>query len=301
MSPEQAFKTGRPVTAISPTAAANNGEGTVPSFSEFFCDVERDVSLAGAQCGDRNGEAIVLLHGYSDSWRSYRPLMSELPGSKHLVALSMRGHGDSSKPDGPYGTEIMARDVQRVMDQLDIDRAVVVGHSMGSLVAQRLAQDSPERVSRLVLIGAFASLKGNPDVDALWRDAIDRLVDPVDPGFVRDFQTSTLARPVPAGFLDGVVAESLKLPAHVWRNALKAVMQEDRSALLDRVTAETRIIWGDRDAFCSRAEQERLVRSIAKARLITYHGTGHSPHWEEPARAAADIVEAEASIVHRAA
>jgi non-heme chloroperoxidase len=260
------------------------------ALSEFSCPVDDGVVLHGAQSRGGGGEPLVLLHGYSDSWRSYLPLMRELPSSMRLVALSQRGHGDSSKPTTAYGTEVMARDLARVMDHLGIARAVVVGHSMGSLVAQRFAQDHADRVSRLVLIGAFASLKGNPGAEALWRDAISTMTDPVPPAFARDFQSSCLARPVPEEFLSEVVAESLKLPAHVWRNALEAVMNEDRSHLLGRIVAPTTIIWGDRDAFCGKAEQERLARSIPGARLLVYEGTGHAPHWEEPARAAADLV-----------
>ena len=261
-------------------------------LAEFTCQGHGDTLLSAARTGNPDGEAVVLLHGYSDSWRSYLPLMRELPRSLDLIALSLRGHGDSGRPEGPYGTGPMARDVVAAMDRLGIARATVVGHSMGSLVAQRLAQDHPDRVNRLVLIGAFATLAGNPEVDMLWRDAVSGLTDPVDPVFVRSFQQSSLARPVPADFLAGVVEESLKLPARVWRAALDAIRREDRTALLGRIEAETTIVWGDRDGFSRRAEQERLARSIPRARLIVHQGTGHSPHWEDPARTAADIAAA---------
>lgn len=262
------------------------------NLSRFVCKSHDGIALSGARAGDPAGAPVMLIHGYSDSWTSYLPLMRELPRSLNLIALSMRGHGDSAKPDGPYGTGPMARDVTAAMDQLGIARATVVGHSMGSLVAQRLAQEHADRASRLVLIGAFATLKGNFAADVLWRDAVSRLVNPVDPAFARGFQESSIARPVPLDFLDGVIDESLKLPAEIWRAALDAVRLEDRSALLGDIAAETTIIWGDLDGFCRRAEQDRLARSIPNARLLVYEGTGHAPHWEEPARAAADIVAA---------
>lgn len=260
--------------------------------TEFTCKGHDGIVLSGAQIGDPGGEPVVLLHGYSDSWRSYLPLMHALPRTLRPIALSLRGHGDSAKPEGPYGTGPMARDVVAAMDQLGIAHATIVGHSMGSLVAQRLAQEHAARVNRLVLIGAFATLKGNPEADALWRDAVSGLTDPVDPAFVRAFQESSLARPVPADFLAGVIDESLKLPAAIWRAAIDEVRREDRSALLGRIAAPTTIIWGDRDGFSFCTEQDRLARSIQRARLLVYQGTGHAPHWEEPARAARDIVAA---------
>ena len=262
------------------------------TLSTFNCRGHDGIVLSGAAAGDPDGEPMVLLHGYSDSWRSYLPLMRELPPRLRLIALSLRGHGDSAKPAGPYGTGPMARDVAAAMDQLGIARATIVGHSMGSLVAQRFAQEYAPRVSRLVLIGAFVALKGNPGGEAMWRDALSGMADPVDRAFAQAFQESSLARPVPADFLAGTIDESLKLPARVWRAVFDPLRQEDRSALLGRIAAETTLIWGDRDAFCSRAMQDQLARSIPKARLLVYEGTGHAPHWEEPARAAADIAAA---------
>ena len=135
------------------------------------------------------------------------------------------------------------------MDALAIARAVIVGHSMGSLVARRVAVDHAERVAALMLIGGFATVKGNAAAEALWHDAIASMRDPVDPAFVRDFQQSTLARPVPAAFFEEVVAQSLKMPARVWQSTFRALLDEDRSDDLARVAVPTAIVWGDQDAF----------------------------------------------------
>jgi pimeloyl-ACP methyl ester carboxylesterase len=159
-----------------------------------------DLALSYAEQGDPRGPVLVLLHGYSDSWPSYVPLMNELPGSFRTVALTLRGHGDSSKTLAGYGTKAFAGDVISGMEKLGISEAAIVGHSLGSLVAQRIALEAPRRVSSLVLIGAFATLKGNPAAEALWRDEVAGLRDPVDPGFVRAFQQSSLAAPVAADF-----------------------------------------------------------------------------------------------------
>lgn len=256
---------------------------------EFEIQLPGGIRLSGAELGKSVGEPLLLLHGYGDSWKAYLPLMRALPASMRTIAVTLRGHGESAKPAGPYGTEVMARDIVKLMDSLAIRRATIVGHSMGSLVAQRLAQEHAARVDRLVLIGAFSTLKGHVEVEALWRDVVSMMTDPVDPEFVRDFQMSTLARPIPQRFLADVIAESLKVPAHVWRGALDALRREDRSVLLHKIAAETLIIWGDRDTYSRRADLLRLAHNIARARLVVHAGTGHCPHWEDPARAAADI------------
>jgi pimeloyl-ACP methyl ester carboxylesterase len=101
------------------------------------------------------------------------------------------------------------------MDAVGLESAVIVGHSMGSYVAQRFAIDHPARTSGLVLVGAFINCRDNPVVVEFWHSTVSKLSDPVDPDFAREFQVSTLAQPVPQEFLDGVVRESLKLPARV--------------------------------------------------------------------------------------
>ncbi|MGE0224333.1 MAG: alpha/beta fold hydrolase, partial [Acetobacteraceae bacterium] len=128
-----------------------------------------------------------------------------------------------------------------------------------------MATATPRRPS--ALIGAFPTLRGNAAVLDLWRDVVRGMTDPVDAAFVRAFQVSTLARPVPASFLDQAVTESLKVPARIWREALEDMLAHDQSASLGRITAPTLIVWGDQDGFASRQDQDRLAGAIAGARL----------------------------------
>jgi non-heme chloroperoxidase len=113
--------------------------------------------------------------------------------------------------------------------------------------------------------------------------------DPVDPKVVREFQQSTLARPVPSAFFETIVSESLKVPARVWKEALEPYTTVDFSDRLKELSVPTLLIWGDQDGFTLKAEQEALNRAIAGSRLTTYTDTGHCPHWEEPERFAADL------------
>jgi pimeloyl-ACP methyl ester carboxylesterase len=160
---------------------------------------------------------------------------------------------------------------------------------MGSTVAQRFAIDYPERTLGLVLVGSFASLRGNAGVQELWDSAVSKLVDPVDPGFVREFQESTLARPVQKAFFETIVQESLKVPARVWRAAFEGFLDDDFSAELSKIKAPTLIVWGDQDSFCSRSDQTAVSAAIAGSRLLVYPGTGHALHWEEAERFAFEL------------
>lgn len=120
--------------------------------------------------------------------------------------------------------------------------------------------------------------------------AAETLTDPVDPGFVREFQESTLAQPVPQAFFETVVQESLKVPARVWKAAVEGLLKDDFSEELDTIKAPTLIVWGDRDETCPRSDQLALRAAIKDSRLVVYPGAGHGVHWEEPERLAADLV-----------
>lgn len=241
------------------------------------------VTLEVIQSGDPAGQPLVLVHGISDSAKSMRPMMAHLPASIRAIAITVRGHGDSTKPAGPYDTKTMARDVAAVMDALGVRRASLLGHSMGSMIAQRFAVDFAERLDCLFLEGAFPGLNGNPAVQGFYDAEIAPLQEPVDPAWVRGFQESTLARPVPPEFLGLVVEEALKLPPRVWRAILSGQMAEDFQADLPKIKAPTLLLWGDQDGFVRLADQQCLLDGIRGAELRVFEGTGHDPHWEEPA------------------
>jgi pimeloyl-ACP methyl ester carboxylesterase/tetratricopeptide (TPR) repeat protein len=256
--------------------------------------------LTYVERGDPDGTPVVLLHGYTDSWHSYDRVLPHLPRSLRVFAVTQRGHGDSSKPDSSYASDVFARDVIAFMDALGLDRAVIVGHSMGSTVAQRFAVEYPQRVQALVLEGAFMPRPANAEVSK-FLDQVLELKDPIDSAFVREFQQSTLAQPVPPEFFEMVVAEALKVPARVWRSALEPYRTTDFSAALSTIRVPTLLVWGDRDAFTGRSEQDALAAAINGSRLVIYSGAGHSPHWEEPERFARQIASFVAGFQSEAA
>jgi len=191
-------------------------------------DLADGTRLDYVEQGDTTGVPVILLHGYTDSWRSYERVLPHLPQSLHVFAVTQRGHGGSGKPDSEYEPPVFARDVAGFMDSLGIERAVIVGHSMGSTVAQRFAVDYPQRVRALVLEGAFMPRPANSEVRKFLAE-VAALEDPIAPGFARAFQQSTLAQPVPPEFFETLVGESLKVPARVWRAALQPYLTVVRS------------------------------------------------------------------------
>jgi len=161
---------------------------------------------------------------------------------------------------------------------------------MGGGVAQRFAVDHPDRTMAVVLAGTSPGMRGNPAVAEFWQSGVSTLTDPISRDFALAFQESTIAEPIPAAMLDTFVAESLAVPAYVWKAAFAHFLEYDGRAELTRLTAPALVVWGDRDGVTGRADQDALTAAVSGARLLVYAGTGHAVHWEQPQRFAADVM-----------
>lgn len=240
--------------------------------------------------GERLGAPVVLLHGFAGSWRSFQRLLPHLPPSLHALALTQRGHGETGHTDAGYHTRDFAADLAAFLDALHIQAAVIVGHSMGSAVAQRFAIDYPERTLGLVLVSPRANMEERPGLQELYENTISKLSDPVDPAFVRSFMDGVFVRPLPDAFLETALEDAMKVPAHVWKRAFKTAMEEDLLVDLDTIKAPTLLIWGAEDASVPQADREAIAGAMAGARRIEYQGVGHGPHAEDPERLAGDLI-----------
>jgi non-heme chloroperoxidase len=235
-----------------------------------------------AKQGDREGEAIVFLHAYVDSWFSYSRMLPLLSPEYHAFAPDQRGHGGSDKPQCCYMADNYAADVDAFMEVFGIEKATLVGDSSGGLIAQRVALDYPHCASRLVLIGSPTTLVNNKVVREFGKEIV-ALEDPISPEFVREFVSGTLHHPVPEEFLERTVSESLKVPSRVWRDYYEGVvLTVDDTARLGEIEAPTLILWGEQDAILPRAEQEWRAAAIPNATLRVYPETGHLAHWVRP-------------------
>ncbi len=233
------------------------------------------------------GTPIVFLHGVTDSWFSFSEVLACLPEGVRGIALTQRGHGGSDRP-GSYRIEDFAGDVVAFLDSLGLESVALVGHSMGSLVAQEVALSRPDRISHLVLAGA-SSCYDNESVAGFY-EAVRKLRDPVAREFGRDFQVGTIHRPIAPALLERFVDETMKLPANVWHGAFDMIAGFRATERLPRLTMPALILWADRDEIAVREHQQILVEGIPGSKLVVYEGTGHALHWEEPRRFADDVV-----------
>ena len=246
-------------------------------------------TLSYATQGAGPGPVLVLLPGPTDSWRSYEPVLARLPPSIRVIAVSQRGHGDSDKPAAGYRVEDFAIDAVSLLDGLDLERAVVAGHSGSCLVARRMAIDHPARVAGLVLEASPTTLRGDAGLERFLDSVASSLTDPIDPTFARSFVADTSTDALAPDVLDQLVGETLKVPARVWRETFAGLLAYDDTDELGRIAAPTLLIWGDADSLVGREMQDVLAARIRGAELLVYPGVGHTPRWEDPRRFAGDL------------
>jgi pimeloyl-ACP methyl ester carboxylesterase len=204
--------------------------------------------------------------------------------------VSLRGHGDSSKPSSGYGIDDLASDLVPFLDALDIERATLVGHSGSCLVARRVALDAPERVSGLVLEASPTTLHGHPQLQEFVDRSVRALRDPVTEEFARSFVADTATDALPAELVETLVVEVRKVPRLAWQEMFTSLLAADDTGDLSRIAAPSLLVWGDADRLIPASMQHELLRRLPRSALVTYQGVGHTPRWEQPARFADDVV-----------
>jgi pimeloyl-ACP methyl ester carboxylesterase len=235
------------------------------------------------------GRPVVLLHGFTDSWHSFRLVMPALSDHARCLAFDHRGHGHSSRPATGYSADAFAADAVGFVEALGLGRVALVGHSMGGLVARKVALARPELVERLVLVAAPLWID-NAAVRLMEAD-LTRFGSVVPRAFAEEFQAACVSDrgAVPKWFFDACVDASASVPPRVWREALAGMLADDHAGRLGEIRCPALVLGGNEDAFFGPEEQAELTRALPRGRLLLYDGVGHSPHWEMPERFAADV------------
>ena len=109
-----------------------------------LADLPNQIRLPYIEQGDSSGVPVVFLHGVAGSWRDFDLVLPRLAASIHAFALTQRGHSDASHPAAGYRLQHFAADLTAFFDTLDLQKAIVAGHSMGASVALRFAVDNPD-------------------------------------------------------------------------------------------------------------------------------------------------------------
>jgi pimeloyl-ACP methyl ester carboxylesterase len=263
-------------------------------------DIGRILDLPGPdlqvkELGPRDAPAIVLVHCYTCSMKWWEPDAQILSQDHRVIMVDLIGHGGSEKPRTGYDMPTQARQVWLALDKLGVDKALLVGHSMGALVVTEMTVEQPDRVDGLVAIGSSAEPGGGElpltarlgyvpligqAIKRLVPDSVVRgaLASAFAPGYaVPDFAIQDFRRMTYSGYQQAAARDSDYL-------AEKSV--PDR---LGAVDVPIMYIQGDQDQLVDPAKAKEGWGSISGARVESLPGSGHSPELENPDETAALI------------
>jgi len=262
--------------------------------SEHSCFVDVDgVRVHYQEAGDVNAPAMVLIHGFASSTLVWSKVFLALANCGYrVIALDMLGYGYSAKPrNGEYTIAGQAKLLMRLLDALGIPRAIVVGSSYGGAVAATCALDYPERVEKLILVGAVNN--NRPLEFALMRlfgsPVFGDVVSPLLIGSRR-----LLRRRMKRVYdqhswvLDERRVDARHLPlraASTHRAIIRTVRGWDAERIsrgAHLISQPTLLLWGETDREIPLADGERLHAEIPGSRLIVFLSCGHLPHEEYP-------------------
>ena len=208
------------------------------------------------------GEPLVLIHGLSGSARWWRKNVPVLARQFRVYTIDLIGFGHSRR-SGRFMLEEASGRLVQWMDDVGLDRAHLVGHSMGGLISANLTLKHPERINRLVLVSATV-------VPFSW-------------GFVGHGHRLARALPrVPLGFLFVLATDSLRAGPLTLIRAARQLVATDIMQHLESIRVPTLAVWGARDPLVPVELGERVAAAIPSCELVVIRDAGHVLMWEQP-------------------
>jgi pimeloyl-ACP methyl ester carboxylesterase len=230
------------------------------------------------------GEPLLMVQGLGYGRTGWGPAPARLARRFEVVTFDNRGFGGSEITAGPYTTAQLATDALALLDELEIERAHVVGISLGGMIAQELVLAAPARVTKLVLCSTTA---GGPTAVPMPAQTVALMgrqpqLDPQEA--MRLFVENALSPSPPDGLVDEIVAYRTANPPDGagWYAQASAGAAHDAMARLDEIRVPTLVVHGTADNVVDAGNAPLIAEAIPGARLELLDGVGHLVPWERP-------------------
>jgi 3-oxoadipate enol-lactonase len=233
-----------------------------------------------------SGPPLVLIHGLGYARWGWEPVADPLARDFEVLLLDNRGIGDSDAPAGPYTAAEMAGDVLRVLEEAGVERAHVLGTSLGGMIAQELALAARQRVDRLVLACTTpGGERAYPIPDGTMRliqeaGSLEPLV------ALRRFVENALAPGASRELVERILAHRAANPQPLpaWQAQAAAGTSFDAGERVRGIVAPTLVQHGTADAVVDPRNADVLAELLPDARVEVFPGCGHLFFWEQPQR-----------------
>lgn len=228
------------------------------------------------------GAPLLLIQGLGYARWSWEPVVPGLAERYRVLFFDNRGIGESDRPDGPYTAAQMAGDALQVLDEAGIERAHVLGASLGGMIAQEVAVAAPERVDKLVLCcttpGGAATVPMPEVTVRLFQEAATLAPEVA----LRRFVENALGADPPAGVADEIYRKRVENPLDPAGWQAQAAAGTTYPGPDGDVTAPTLVLTGTADNVVDHRNSDVLADRIPGARLEKLPGAGHLFFWEQP-------------------
>jgi non-heme chloroperoxidase len=249
--------------------------------------LQTGVTLAYDDCGDPDAPAVVLIHGVSMSRRYFHKQLVPLSTQNRVVALDLRGHGDSEKTEAGHTVPQYARDLRSFIEALGLDRPVLLGWSMGGFVVlDFIRQFGTSSLAGLVITDEAASdfkWEGFPHgfVDLATLHTLMTEVQDDRQQFLEGLVPHMFHRDQPDQDIAWMVSECAKLPTGATAAILFDQCVQDYRDVLADIDIPTLICWGRHDALLPVSGATHLHEGIHGSQLVIFQESGHCPFIEE--------------------
>ena len=228
------------------------------------------------------GDALLLIQGLGYGAWGWDPVVPGLAEHFRVLSFDNRGIGGSDKPAGPYTAQLMAEDALQVLDEAGVERAHVVGASLGGMIAQELVVAEPQRVDRLVLActtpGGAAGVPMPEVTIKLFQEAATLAPDVA----LRRFVENALGADPPVELVDDLYARRVANPPDPAGWQAQAAAGTTFPGVDGTIAAPTLVLQGTDDNVVAAGNAQVLAERIPGARVELFEGAGHLFFWEQP-------------------
>ena len=225
------------------------------------------------------GEVLVLVHGYLGGASIWRDQLEVLSADFDVIAPELPGYGDSHAAEASDTIAGYARQVLNLLDQLDVSRFHLLGHSMGGMIAQEMTALAPERVNRLICYGTGPQGVLPDRFETIEQSRARLRTEGVGPT-ARNIAAKWFSAGEAAPHFASCVALGQNVSTTSALAGLSAMESWDGRAALADIRQPALIIWGDRDQSYGWQQPEALWRGIPNSSLAVMPGCGHNAHQE---------------------